>query len=279
MWQLKSVQDKESAARLADILSEIADATSWFEDPKGWGVLAIFETKPVEEGLNELFAAAGLSVNYILEALEQRDWLAENRKHFPALTIGNFYIYGSHITDPLPADKICLLIDAATAFGTGQHGTTQGCLAALQRLASDKLSPKRVLDLGCGTAILAMAAARLFPNSTIIAADNDEEAVMRARLNSIDNALDAIEVCLSEGFSHEDLHHPHDLILANILAEPLIHLARDMYRYTAGGGFVILSGLLVSQQQAVVDAYLQQGFQLIEAQHIGEWATLLLRKP
>ncbi len=278
MWQLKSVQNRENATRLANLLSEIADATSWFEDPKGWGLIAIFEDKPYEDGLHELFEAAELDVEYTLEELQERDWLAENRKHFPALNVGDFYIYGSHITDPLPENKICLLIDAATAFGTGQHGTTQGCLLALQKLATQKMSYDSILDLGCGTAILAMAAARLFPESAVIAADNDEEAVLRASANATDNALNTIQTYHSEGFSHTALQCPHNIILANILAEPLIHLAADMYRYTAPEGYVILSGLLIAQQEAVLKAYLDQGFRFVEATHIGEWATLILQK-
>jgi ribosomal protein L11 methyltransferase len=166
------------------------------------------------------------------------------------------------------------------AFGTGHHGTTLGCLRALDRLASAGFIGKNVVDIGCGTAVLAMAAARIWPNP-VLASDIDEVAVDVAAANVSCNDLDGRVTCLvAAGFEHETLHSaaPYDLIFANILKGPLIELAPDMAAHSAQGGIVILSGLLVEQAEDVLAAYDANGFDCETREDIGEWSCLTLIK-
>ena len=180
----------------------------------------------------------------------------------------------------MPPGKIGLQIEATVAFGTGHHGTTLGCLRAFDRLAMAGFSPVRVADIGCGTAVLAMAAAAILPDAVIIASDIDEVAVDVARANASINGLADRVICLeAAGFSHERIlaSGPFDLVFANILKGPLIGLAPDMAVHVATDGLAILSGLLVVQAEAVTAAYVANGFTLIAREDIGEWSTLVLR--
>jgi ribosomal protein L11 methyltransferase len=169
------------AEYLASQLEDFCLAVSWFEkdaQAQVWQVEATFEEQPDEKNIKSLLGA----LSYELAPLPSKDWLSENRKSFPAIDIGPFYIYGSHHQEKLPEGKIAFRIDAATAFGTGQHATTQGCLLALHDLKQAGIKVQNYLDLGCGTAVLAMAMARLFQVRGI-ASDNDPEAVDLANLN------------------------------------------------------------------------------------------------
>jgi ribosomal protein L11 methyltransferase len=166
------------------------------------------------------------------------------------------------------------------AFGTGHHGTTQGCLRALDSL-SDGSPPARIADIGCGTAVLAMAAARLWPEAQVIASDNDPVAVEVAEANLAANGLTGRVACrVAEGFGHPDLAAaaPFDLIVANILKAPLIALAPDMAAHCAPGGRLILSGLLTEQGDDVASHYSRHGFSLEKDEQIVDWLTLQFRK-
>jgi ribosomal protein L11 methyltransferase len=279
MWQLSFMASLAQVEQITSQLEEWCLSISWFEKDallKVWHVEANFEEKPDEKHLKHIFK----ELSYELELLPQIDWLKENRKSFPPLDIGPFYIYGSHHEERLPDRKIAFKIDAATAFGTGHHATTQGCLLALNELKESGLKVYNYLDLGCGTAILAMAMACLFEVKGI-AADNDPEALETAYLNIKLNHLDTwIQILESEGFSHGEVRAqaPYDLITANILAEPLISLASDMRRFLKPQGRIILSGLLQTQQPEVARAYEAQGFSIAKTHPIGEWLTVVLRK-
>ena len=279
MWRLSFLCSVAEAEYLASQLEDFCLAVSWFEkdaQAQGWQVEATFEEQPDEKNIKSLLGA----LSYELAPLPSKDWLSENRKSFPAIDIGPFYIYGSHHQEKLPEGKIAFRIDAATAFGTGQHATTQGCLLALHDLKQAGIKVQNYLDLGCGTAVLAMAMARLFQVRGI-ASDNDPEAVDRANLNVAENHLERfVEVILSEGFSHERLEAqaPYSLIAANILADPLIALSPEMARFMAEEGKVILSGLLQTQQQGTLKAYEKVGFSLQKTYPMAEWVTLVLKK-
>ena len=279
MWRLSFLSSVAEAEYLASQLEDFCLAVSWFEkdaQAQVWQVEATFEEQPVEKNIKSLLGA----LSYELAPLPSKDWLSENRKSFPAIDIGPFYIYGSHHQEKLPEGKIAFRIDAATAFGTGQHATTQGCLLALHDLKQAGIKVQNYLDLGCGTAVLAMAMARLFQIRGI-ASDNDPEAVDRANLNVAENHLERfVEVILSEGFSHERLEAqaPYSLIAANILADPLIALSPEMARFMAEEGKVILSGLLQTQQQGTLKAYEKVGFSLQKTYPMAEWVTLVLKK-
>jgi ribosomal protein L11 methyltransferase len=173
-----------------------------------------------------------------------------------------------------------LLIEASMAFGTGHHGTTLGCLRALDRLAADGFEGKSVLDLGCGTAVLAMAAARIWP-AVILASDIDAVAVEVAEANLAANALTGRVTCVeAEGLDHPVLRDaaPFDLIFANILKGPLLALAPGITEALAPGGRVILSGLLNEQAAEVVAVYSELGNSLEHHEEIGDWSTLTMSK-
>lgn len=166
------------------------------------------------------------------------------------------------------------------AFGTGHHGTTKGCLIALDKLANEGFVGRNVADIGCGTAVLAMAAAKIWPYK-VLASDIDEVATDTARANIALNGLaERIEVVTCAGFDHPVLHEaaPFDLVLANILKGPLVDLAPDMDRNIAAGGYAILSGLLNTQADDVINAYTAENFELVDQIILGEWSSLTLRK-
>jgi len=215
-----------------------------------------------------------------LEFVPEHDWLAENRKSFPPLTIGCFWIYGSHVTAPAPKTLLPILIDAAQAFGSGTHPTTEGCLRALSDIRQQRKRPQKILDMGCGSAILAIAASHLFPGASVMAADNDSISVRTAaenrRLNNISPRQ--METVLSAGFSNRAVskNGAYDVILANILARPLRLMAGDLTRHLAPNGQLVLSGLLTSQVNWVMQAYLARGMALKRHIIIGDWSCLVL---
>ncbi|WVX67649.1 Ribosomal protein L11 methyltransferase domain protein [Candidatus Bealeia paramacronuclearis] len=177
-----------------------------------------------------------------------------------------------------PSDMHSILVDAATAFGSGQHSTTAGCLLILDQLAP--LNPKTALDMGCGSGILALAMASLWA-CPILACDNDFEAVRVTQENAILNKLDDhLQSFQSEGFASPRLKEegPFEIITANILAGPLIEMAGDMRIHTTLGGKIVLSGLLITQAPQVIVAYEAQGFRLLEEKPIQEWMTLLMER-
>ena len=286
MWQIQFKGAQVQAERLAHILGEIALSTTFFEtqerfgDDLVWTLTAMFETRLEAENFVHYAQRDGLAMmnSFALEPVPNKDWLAENRKTFAAIDTGRFYIYGSHDDTKHPDDRIQLCIDAATAFGTGHHGTTLGCLEALCILSDQGQQPQTIMDVGTGTGILAMGAHRLF-GKHVIATDNDPEAVSRALENFERNAC-PLTCVLDEILEHPTIlsHAPYDLITANILAEPLVFLAPMMATHMAPKGHIILSGLLTNQAPMVIDAYVSRSFKLIQTLIYGEWATLILKK-
>jgi ribosomal protein L11 methyltransferase len=251
------------------------------EDDSGlWEVGAYFTEAPDEATLL-LLAAAFAAKPFVVSELPEVDWVAKVKRDLSPVTAGRFFLYGSHDADRVPPDVVPLLIEATVAFGTGHHGTTLGCLRALDRLVTAGEVAQNVADIGSGTGVLAMAAAKVWP-SAVLASDIDSVAVDVARANTEMNDLAGRILCLeAPGFDHPDIaaRAPFDLIFANILKGPLIELAPDMAAHAAAGGRVILSGLLVVQAEDVTKAYLAQGFTLSDREDIGEWSTLVLQKP
>jgi ribosomal protein L11 methyltransferase len=251
------------------------------EDDSGlWEVGAYFTEAPDEATLL-LLAAAFAAKPFVVSELPEVDWVAKVKRDLSPVTAGRFFLYGSHDADRVPTDVVPLLIEATVAFGTGHHGTTLGCLRALDRLVTAGEVAQNVADIGSGTGVLAMAAAKVWPGA-VLASDIDSVAVDVARANTEMNDLAGRILCLeAPGFDHPDIaaRAPFDLIFANILKGPLIELAPDMAAHAASGGRVILSGLLVVQAEDVTKAYLAQGFTLSDREDIGEWSTLVLQKP
>ncbi|WP_375175230.1 50S ribosomal protein L11 methyltransferase [Pseudooceanicola sp.] len=251
------------------------------EDDSGlWEVGGYFNEAPDEAGLallSTMYAAKPFAVS----ELPETDWVAKVKRELAPIRAGRFYLYGSHDADSVPEDVEPLLIEAAMAFGTGHHGTTQGCLRALDRLATQGVVADKVADIGCGTAVLAMAAARIWPGVPL-ASDIDPVAVEVAEANLAANGMAGRVTCLeATGFDHPQIGAgaPYGLIFANILKGPLIDLAPDLAAHLAPGGHAILSGLLNEQADAVASAYVAEGLEKVEAEVIGDWTTLLLKKP
>ncbi|MCX7561116.1 50S ribosomal protein L11 methyltransferase [Sulfitobacter sp. F26204] len=250
------------------------------EDGSGlWEVGAYFEALPDDTALAVL-AVAMKAKPFVVSELPDTDWVAHVRRELAPVEAGRFFVYGSHDADKVPVDCEPLLIEAAMAFGTGHHGTTLGCLRALDRLANDGFVGRRVIDVGCGTAVLAMAAARIWPEM-VLASDIDEVAVEVAQANVVANGLTDRVTCVeAAGFDHPVLAAaaPFDLVFANILKGPLIALAPDMASAMQPGGYAILSGILNEQADEVIAVYAQSGINLIHSQSIVDWTTLTLQK-
>ncbi len=250
------------------------------EDGSGiWEVGGYFVEKPDEAGL-ALLAAAFDAKPFVVSKLPEVDWVAHVRRELSPVQAGRFFVYGSHDADKVPEGSVALLIEAAMAFGTGHHGTTLGCLQALDGLVNDGFVGENVADIGCGTAVLAMAAAKIWPNP-VLASDIDMQAVDVARANVASNDLDGQVICIeAAGFDAPELKQaaPFDLVFANILKGPLISLAPDMDDSVKNGGYAILSGILNEQAQDVVNVYTHNGFNLVGKRENGEWTTLLLRR-
>jgi ribosomal protein L11 methyltransferase len=243
-----------------------------------WEVGAYFDDGPDEVVLAILAAAFGAN-DFAVSELPEVDWVAKVRRELHPVDAGRFFVYGSHDAHRLPPGRVGLQIEATVAFGTGHHGTTLGCLRAFDRLFGDGYRPERVADIGCGTAVLAMAAAAVLPGAHVVASDIDAVAVDVARANLAINGLTGRVACVeAAGFDHPDLGGPFDLVFANILKGPLIELAPDMASHAAAGGIIILSGLLVVQADSILAAYAAAGFARIAREDIGEWSTLVLRR-
>ena len=249
------------------------------EDGSGlWEVGGYFEEKPDAAALAVLAKAMGAK-DFTVSELPETDWVAHVRRELAPVEAGRFFVYGSHDADKVPEDCEPLLIEAAMAFGTGHHGTTQGCLQALDHLANQGFVGTSVADIGCGTAVLAMAAARIW-SGVMLASDIDAVAVEVAEANVAANGLEGRVNCLEAmGFDHEVLQATQfDLIFANILKGPLIDLAPDMTKRRLPGGYAILSGILNEQADEVVSVYEGLGNSLVQRTEIGEWTTLILQK-
>jgi len=250
------------------------------EDGSGlWEVGAYFTEAPDAAGLAILASMHGVK-DFLISEIPETDWVSHVRRELAPVEAGRFFVYGSHDADKVPAGRVPLLIEAAMAFGTGHHGTTLGCLRAFDRLLGEGFKGGSIIDVGCGTAVLAMAAAAVLP-SKVLASDIDPVAVDVAEANVAANGLTGkVECVVAAGFDAPALKEnaPYDLIFANILKGPLIGLAPEMGPAVKTGGYVILSGILNEQADAVIDVYCANGFNLVQRDSIVDWTTLTLSK-
>lgn len=284
LWQISLVAPLPAAAAemFEDVLAEFADAVSRFEvAPGAWRLQALFRRRPERDGIGRALAAAA-SANGVEapdlaeEILAERDWLALNRAQFPPVQAGRFHIARGHDGAKGRSGGVRLILDAGPAFGSGTHETTRGCLLAIDRVARRRRY-RNALDLGCGSGILslALAAALRIP---VVAADIDDWAVSTTKANVRLNGLGAwVRVHKSHGLTAPGVRRgaPYDLVVANILARPLIALSPAIARHLARGGTVILSGLLVAQEAALVAAYRRQGLALAWRIRLDGWSTLI----
>lgn len=284
--------DENTARRLADRLTESIDAdiaVSAFEAaPGAWSVEIYFSDPPDETAIRNLIAAGDPAAAQALrfETLSQRDWVAESLSGLKRVEAGRFIVHGRHERAHLPSARIAIEIEASLAFGTGHHGTTRGCLLALDRIA--RSWPKRpgrrrrphVLDVGTGTGVLAIAAAKRLP-VRVLGSDIDPVAVRVAKLNvRINGAGNSVEIVLAAGVTRRAVKSrgPYDLVFANILLSPLRRLASPLAGSLRPGAHLILSGLLTSQASAALAAYRPQGVALVRRIDLEGWTTLIMER-
>lgn len=286
LWRaLVTVPDSEAAAAASEALGEFGAVSIFEEKPGGpWSVEGLTTSPPDRASTAARLALAWLQLAGSppvprWERVPATDWVSLNQSSFPPLAIGGCFIYGSHHRARVPAGRIGLLIDAATAFGTGEHATTRGCLLALDATARIGRA-RRILDMGTGTGILALAAAKRW-HRRVAAFDIDPEAVRVAAHNARRNGVARlVRVRQSAGYRHRAVGRaaPFDLIFANILARPLELMARDLQRNLAPGGIAFLSGLLPWQEGSVLAAHRLRHLHLHARLVIDGWSTLVLAR-
>ena len=279
LWQVAVITARENVALVEAMLEGDALSIASFEavpDGRAWRIEALFDAPPDRETLAR--AVETLAYRLSIAPLAKKNWIAESRRQLKPVAAGRYYVHGAHDPRHPSPSRIDLQIDAGQAFGTGRHASTHGCLLALDFLAKRCRRP-RLLDLGCGSGILALAAARtwLVP---VLASDIDHLAVKvareNARLNRLRHLFGAVAAA---GFRHPTIRAraPFDIILGNILARPLVRLAPAMRHHLAPGGMLVLSGLLAAQEAQVLNAYRAQRFRLLRRFARDGWHTLLLK--
>ena len=256
--------------------------------PDAWLLEAYFEVRPDAALVAAMrtLAPSAADADALIEKVEAQDWVTLSQAGLEPVVAGRFFVCTPTHADSIPADAISFVIDAGRAFGTGQHETTTGCLMMLDRLKRRGARFTEVVDVGTGTGLLAFAAQRLWPRARVIASDIDPIAIEVAEENAAVNGFatgrnrGAVELVVAPGLAHPRLRRraPYDLILANILAGPLIDLAPVLAGAIEPGGSLILAGLLDHQAEAVAAAYRRQGMRLVDRIDRAEWPTLRLER-
>jgi ribosomal protein L11 methyltransferase len=277
---------EKAAGRLSDALAALFNdgeaVVASCEDADGdWIVEIHFAHAPDEGALRDfVFAVAGESAARALtfSSVSERDWIAASLAGLHPVSAGRFIVYGAHDRARVGQNRIGIEIEAALAFGTGHHGTTRGCLLALDQIFRTR-RPRRVLDVGTGTGVLAIAAAKAL-HRRVEASDSDRQAVIVARANTRTNRVASlINVVHAVGLTGRQSQSPvFDLVLANILLGPLKSMAAQMRRVLAPNARVVLSGLLVSQANAALSVYRAHGLTLERRIALDGWMTLVLRR-
>lgn len=281
-----AIGDERTAKQVVDVLTEIffegQAAIAAFERPDGlWDVTAYFADPPdlvLVRGLVASAAGVEAANGVVFDTVEAKDWVKATLEDLVPVPAGRFVVHGQHDRDRIAPNKLAIEIEAALAFGTGHHGTTRGCLLLLDHLLK-AWRPRRVLDLGTGTGVLAIAAAKAL-HARILASDIDPLSVRVARENArLNQTGHLIEMIHATGFAAPEFAQrgPFDLVLANILANPLRQLATPMTRHLAPSALVILSGLLTHQAAGVIAAYRARGLVPVRHLRIDGWSSLLLR--
>jgi ribosomal protein L11 methyltransferase len=282
-----TVPNEPAAKQAGDVLTEIffegEAAVAAFERPDGrWDVTVHFAEAPDEALLRQIVtnaAGADVAATLAFDIVEAKDWVKASLADLVPVPAGRFVVHGAHDRARIPANKLGIEIEAALAFGTGHHGTTRGCLLLLDHVLKVR-RPGRVLDLGTGTGVLAIAAAKA-RHRTVLASDIDAPSVKVARENArLNTCGDLVRTIRATGFAAPEfaLRGPFDLVLANILANPLRQLAAPMSHHLAPKSHVILSGLLNHQAASVVAAYRARGLVPLRHLKIEGWSSLLLRR-
>jgi len=307
LWRIGVIVDANAVFAYEEALEPFCEAISWVaaetagenEDgtegnPQGeWRIEGFSQVKPdaarlalAVASIAEAFCESAPDVS--IDPVVHRDWVVENLRTFPPIDAGRYFIYGSHIEIPPPPGRIGICLNPGRAFGSGDHATTLGCLLALDDLARVRQFNK-MLDMGCGSGILAIAMAHTWGHSMggpVMAADNDGKAVRVARDNIHRNGVGArVRALAVNGYKSDKIIRsgPYDLIVSNILANPLCRMAADLGRNLQssedGGGIVVLSGLLARDARRVMAAHRRQGLRLVRVYDIKGWRTLVMQRP
>jgi ribosomal protein L11 methyltransferase len=284
---LFAIGDEPTAKRVVDLLNESffegQAAIAAFERPDGrWDVSVHFADPPDQDAIRDLVRLAGgdaVAESIVFDTIEAKDWVKESLEGLVPVPAGRFIVHGQHDRANIPPNKLNIEIEAALAFGTGHHGTTRGCLLLLDYVLRSK-APSRILDLGSGTGVLAIAAAKA-TRTRILATDIDPVSAKVARENARLNGVgDLVETICATGFAHPRFAEraPFDLVLANILANPLRQMATPMAAHLAPSAMVILSGLLLPHTTGVIAAYRARGLILRRHLRVDGWSSLLLQR-
>lgn len=282
-----AIGDERTASRIVDAITESYPshdlAIAAFEAPGGrWDITMHFAEPPDQDVIHALVtdtAGEAAARSIVFTTVETKDWVKASLADLVPVNAGRFIVHGSHDRERVPPNKIGIEIEAALAFGTGHHGTTRGCLLLLDRVLNQR-TPKRVLDLGSGTGVLAIAAAKTL-RRRVLASDIDLRSAQVARENAhLNGAGNWVESIHATGFQSPRFaaNGPFGLVLANILANPLRKLAPELAAHLAPGAFVILSGLLPHQANSVIATYRGVGLKLIRRLQIEGWSSLLMQK-
>ena len=289
-WKTVWDGSRETGEQISDLLTEQydppADAVSLEkdnpevpDDETGWSVSAYFTERPDLAALEAFLDRNGIKIWGRTEELPDQDWVAHALEGLGVVRCGRFVLYGIHDADKLPGEDgdLPIRIDANQAFGTGHHPTTAGCLEVLDQMAG--LTPENVLDLGTGSAILAIAGAKLW-KTRILATDIDQTSVDIAAENVRLNDAAGISFITAAGFAHQTISEaaPFDFIFANILAGPLKELAPEMAAHSAPGATIILAGLLAEQEEDVTRTYQENGLSLRHRHHHATWPVLVFNR-
>ena len=284
LWRVRFAAPAEVAQRLLDAPVELALSVTVEEgagaEPSHARIVELLLDRPPDPRLGEALAAVGIDGPPLDSApLVAKDWLGEVARQARPVRVGRFVIHGSHARTAASEAPIAIEIDAGLAFGSGEHETTRGCLLALDRLPAALGARPRILDVGCGSGVLAIAAARRWPSARVLGVDNDPVAVAVAGANlALNGVATRCRAALSDGLGAAVVRRaaPFALILANILADPLVAMAAPVARHLKPGGYVILAGLLVRQAADVLAAYSAVGLRLAAQEDLGEWRILTL---
>lgn len=272
-----------SANALQDFAEPPPDALSVFENGVGrWRLEAFFNDWQAGRDVRDEIAGfiSAPIPEFVAEDVPDLNWVAISQAALPPVQAGRFIVHGSHDRHRVAHGPNAILIDAGEAFGTAHHATTLGCLMAIDRITRAEAFDT-VLDLGCGSGVLAIAVAKALPHADIIATDMDAQSIKVAaeniRLNGVGGR---IATAVARGIDHSWIRQtaPFGLVIANILAGPLIRLAPDLARTVARSGTLVLSGILIPQAPQVIAAYLASGFQVERHDRITGWSTVTLRR-
>jgi ribosomal protein L11 methyltransferase len=282
-----AIGNEQTAKRVVDLMTEsFFDGQAAIAASEGaggrWDITVHFAEPPDQASIRELVSVAvgeEIAGEIAFDIVEAKDWVKATLEQLVPVRAGRFIVHGRHDRARVPPNKIGVEIEAALAFGTGHHGTTRGCLLLLDHVLK-AYRPRRVLDLGTGTGVLAISAAKAL-HIKLLASDIDPLSVKVARENArLNGTGELVNTVLATGFSAPQFQRdrPFDLVLANILANPLRQMATPMTRHLASSALVILSGLLPHQAQGVIAAYRARGLALERHIQIEGWSSLLMRK-